>query len=57
MLPTTTQRVPAHTRLRSNQRIREKTEELLNKEDMGKVLAPEDLLGACPCSETPVESK
>ena len=26
MLPTTTQRVPAHTRLRSNQRIREKTE-------------------------------
>jgi hypothetical protein len=39
------------------QRIREKTEELLSRDDVSKMPTPEDLLGACPCSETPVESK
>lgn len=39
------------------ERIRQKVEELLQREDASKQLTPEDLMGACTCSETPAEAK
>lgn len=38
------------------QRIREKVEELLKRE-AGRELQPEDLMGACDCSQLPAEEK
>jgi len=53
--------VPVDIRMTDNegvlQRIREKTEEILKKRDVNKGPTPEDLMEACSCSETPVESK
>lgn len=53
--------VPVDIRMTDNegvlQRIREKVEEILKRENVGKELTPEDLMGACSCSETPAESR
>jgi heterodisulfide reductase subunit A-like polyferredoxin len=53
--------IPLDIRMTDNegvlQRIREKVSELLQKEEVDKKLSPEDLLGACSCSETPAESR
>jgi len=53
--------IPVDIRMTDNEgvlaRIREKVEELLQRENVTKELTPEDLMGACSCSETPAESK
>ena len=38
------------------ERIREKVAELLKKEDVGKELTPEELMGACSWSQTPTDA-
>lgn len=52
--------IPADIRMTGNegvlQRIREKVEGIPKKQDVGMELTPEDLMGACSCSETHVES-
>jgi len=53
--------IPVDIRMTDNdgvlRAIREKAEEILKKQDVSKELTPEDLMGACSCSETPVEPK
>jgi len=52
--------IPVDIRMTDNegvlQRIREKVEELLKRE-AGRDLQPEDLMGACECSQLPAEEK
>lgn len=52
--------IPVDIRMTDNdgvlERIRAKVEELLQKENVSRELAAEDLMAACPCSETALES-
>ena len=52
--------IPVDIRMTNNEgvleRIREKVAELLKKEDVGKELTPEELMGACSCSQTPADA-
>ncbi len=52
--------VPIDIRMTDNegvlQKVRAKVEELLQQESQ-KELTPEDLMGACDCSQLPVESQ
>jgi heterodisulfide reductase subunit A-like polyferredoxin len=53
--------IPVDIRMTDNdgvlERIGEKVKEILKDEDTSEELTPDDLIEACPCSETPVESR